>query len=116
MERQHHLTFVVEPECKYLEHLRSGETGLAMCVTMMSVIEETNSKDSLLAIGADSTAVNMGKHNGMKCHIELHMNRPLQWKICQFHFAELPARKLFEKIDIKTDGLKVPGGSIGKAI
>ena len=86
-----------------------------MCVTTMSVIEETNSNDSLLAIGADSTAVNMGKHNGMKRHIELHMNRQLQWKICQVHFAELPARKLFEKIDIKTDGSIGPGGPTGKA-
>ena len=32
------------------------------------------------------------------------------------HFIELPARKLFEKLDGKTDGPLGPGGPIGRAI
>ena len=54
-ERNHQLTFVVEPEMKYLEHAKCGETGIAMCMATMNVIEETNSLDSLLAIGAGKT-------------------------------------------------------------
>ena len=42
----------MEPECKYLDHVTCGETGLAMCVATMNVIEETNSIETLDTIGA----------------------------------------------------------------
>ena len=47
---------------------------------------------------------------------EVLLERPLQWKICQMHFAELPAKNLFVKLDGKTDGPLGPSGPIGKAI
>ena len=47
---------------------------------------------------------------------EVSLGRPLQWKICLMHFAELPAKNLFTKLDGKTDGPLGPSGPIGKAI
>ena len=115
-ERKHVLTFVTEPACKYIDHLECGETGRAMSVANMTVISETNSLESLTTIGGDSTAANTGKHHGMIRETEVLLERPLQWKICQMHFAELPAKNLFIKLDGKTDGPLGPSGPIGKAI
>ena len=52
VERRHHLTFVVEPECKYLEHVECGETGVAMAMATINVIDATNSGDSCDTLGA----------------------------------------------------------------
>ena len=58
-ERQHFLTIIKEgfetPDPKYIDHKEAGETGLAMGGVVMKVIEETNSTDSLLAIGSGET-------------------------------------------------------------
>ena len=51
VERRHILTYVTEPACKYIQHLECGETGRAMGVANMSVIEETNSLESLTTMG-----------------------------------------------------------------
>lgn len=52
VERKHHLTFVVEPECKYLEHVNCGETGAAMAMAIIDVIDATNSGESCDTLGA----------------------------------------------------------------
>ena len=51
-KRKHHMTFVVEPQCKYLDHAECGETGEAMAAVTISVIESTNSGGSCDTIGA----------------------------------------------------------------
>ena len=50
--RKHHMTYVVEPECKYLDHSECGETGQAMATVTINVIDATNSRDSCDTIGA----------------------------------------------------------------
>ena len=50
--RKHHLTMVVEPECKYLDHLECGETGLAMATATISVLDATNSGESCDTVGS----------------------------------------------------------------
>ena len=45
------------PDPKYIDHKEAGETGLAMGGVVMKVIEETNSIDSLLAIGSGETVM-----------------------------------------------------------
>ena len=58
-ERQHFLTIIKEgfeaQDPKYIDHKEAKETGLAMGGVVMKVIEETNSTDSLLAIGSGET-------------------------------------------------------------
>ena len=58
-ERQHFLTVIKEgfetPDPKYIDHKEAGETGLSMGGIVMDVIEATDSKDSLLAIGSGET-------------------------------------------------------------
>ena len=54
--RKHHLTIMKEgcksdPTPKYVNHVESGESGLAMAGQIMTVIENTDSKESLVAIG-----------------------------------------------------------------
>ena len=58
MERQHHLTFVVEPELKYLDHIRCGETGLAMAMATMNIIGATYSDDTITVVGAGNKLLN----------------------------------------------------------
>ena len=48
--------------------------------------------------------------------IEVQLNRPLQWKICLLHFAELPARHLFIYLDGCTTSPIGPNGPIGTSI
>ena len=55
--RKHNLSIIKEgckadPTPKYVDHVESGESGVAMAGKIMDVIENTNSTESLMAIGA----------------------------------------------------------------
>lgn len=54
--------------------------------------------------------------NGVIRLFEKHLNRTLQWFICQFHANELPLRHLFKHLDGDTVGPKAFSGIIGKAL
>lgn len=67
-ERVHHLTVIKEgfeqPDPKYVDHMECGETGIDMAKAVLSVVESTESQESLLAIGSDGTNSNTGHHTG----------------------------------------------------
>ena len=61
--RKHNLSIIKEgckadPTPKYVDHVESGESGVAMAGKIMDVIENTNSTESLLAIGAGNYCLN----------------------------------------------------------
>lgn len=64
----------------------------------------------------DSTAAMTGIHRGAIRYIEVNLGRAEFWKICMFHMIELPPRKLFERLDGKSDGPQGPGGPLGHAL
>ena len=50
-----HITVVTEPENKYLDHFVTTGSGVAMAGGLMDIIESTESRDTLEAIGSDGT-------------------------------------------------------------
>ncbi|GBM33739.1 hypothetical protein AVEN_47044-1 [Araneus ventricosus] len=48
--------------------------------------------------------------------MELILNRPLQWFVCQLHAKELPLRHHFAHVDGTTTGPRSFTGEIGKSL
>ncbi|KAG5899989.1 hypothetical protein JTB14_034558 [Gonioctena quinquepunctata] len=67
-------------------------------------------------IGYDETNVNVGKHSGIIVQLEKHLNRPLQWFVCQLHANELLLRHLINFLDGSTTGPKGFCGPSGQAL
>jgi len=61
----------------------------------MGEMEITN---KIVAVGADSTAVNTGRKGGAVRLLEYELERPLHWFICGLHLNELPFRHLCQKL------------------
>ncbi len=64
----------------------------------------------------DGCATNTGKNGGVIRHLELSLDRPLQWMVCMLHLNELPFRHIFEALDGPTTGPKTFEGEIGKEL
>ena len=75
--------------------------------------EENN---NITVIGCDDTAANTGAKRDTIRMIELKLNKPVHWFICQFPANELPLRHLFQTLDEKTTGLKGYSGNIGRML
>ncbi|GBO24711.1 hypothetical protein AVEN_215934-1 [Araneus ventricosus] len=48
--------------------------------------------------------------------MELILNRPLQWLVCQLHANEVPLRHLYAHVDITTTGPRSLTGEIRKSL
>ncbi|GBO46790.1 hypothetical protein AVEN_67508-1 [Araneus ventricosus] len=48
--------------------------------------------------------------------MELILNRPLHWSVCQLHSNELPLRHLFAHVDETTTGPRRLAGEIRKSL
>ncbi|GBN93159.1 hypothetical protein AVEN_90742-1 [Araneus ventricosus] len=57
-----------------------------------------------MQVGCDGTSDNTGVKRGIIHNMELILNRPLQWFVCQLHANELPLRHLFAHVDRTTTG------------
>ena len=51
-KKVHNITVISEPGGDYVDHSETGESGLAMANYLYEVIVETESKESLLAMGS----------------------------------------------------------------
>ncbi|GBN06735.1 hypothetical protein AVEN_214987-1, partial [Araneus ventricosus] len=67
-------------------------------------------------VGCDGTSVNTGVKGGIICNMELILNRPLQWLVCQLHANELPLRHLFAHVDRTTTGPRSLSGEVRKSL
>ncbi|GBM51170.1 hypothetical protein AVEN_254587-1 [Araneus ventricosus] len=67
-------------------------------------------------VGCDGTSVNTGVKGGIIRNLELILNRPLQWFVCQLHANELPLRHLFAHVDRTTTGPRSLTGEIRKSL
>ena len=72
--------------------------------------------DNWALSGADSTALNTGKDNGIIAHCERHIGHCLHWHICLLHTNKLPLRHLVQKLDGPTSGSASFKGLIGKML
>jgi hypothetical protein len=116
--QEEHITILQEPSSKYIGHI-AAESGSAKSIaTGILDYLQTNNLDTsnLVAIGCDGTAVNTGCKGGVIRLIELKVNKPLHWFVCQLHGNELPLRHLIEKLDGKTSGPRGFTGVIGQQL
>ena len=118
MKTREHIVYTEEPAGEYLCHsdVKHG-TGRALASDFVDVLSEHGAKDSILAVVADGTNVNVGWKDGMIAHVERDIERNLLWLICQLHGNELDFRHYFEKCDggFGTSGPESFKGPIGKA-
>ncbi|KAG5862961.1 hypothetical protein JTB14_028064 [Gonioctena quinquepunctata] len=101
------------PESLYLAHIcpESGTPPNIMICILMYLDESHITTDELKVIECDGTNVNNGKHSEIIVQLEKHLNRPLQWFVCQ-----LPLRHLINFLDGSTTGPKGFCGPIGQAL
>ncbi|KAG5868651.1 hypothetical protein JTB14_031711 [Gonioctena quinquepunctata] len=106
------------PEPVYLAHIcpESGTSPNIMKCILKYLDEFHITTYELKVIGCDGTNVNVGKHAGIIVQLEKHLNRPLQWFVCQLHANELPLRYLINSLDGSTTGPKGFCGPIGHAL
>jgi len=82
----------------------------------ITIIFRYTNLDSLIAVGCDGTNVNTGNAGGIIALLEKHLNKPLQWLVCQLHANELPLRHLLKYLDGETCGPRAFKGVIGKQL
>jgi hypothetical protein len=114
---EEHISVISEPGHEYLDHF-TPKSGRAVDITqeLYDLLLQYGSNSSLIAIGADSTATNTGRHGGAIRLLEERLQRPLFWIICLLHFNELPLRHLFKYYDGGATGPRTFSGSIGQSI
>lgn len=115
---EEHITLIQEPGSVYIGHTTPcSSSAKSITNSMFNFLAENNyDLDQLLALGCDGTVVNTGSKNGVISQIELRLNRPIQWLICQLHSNELPLRHLFNFLDGGTSGPRGYVGPIGKLL
>ncbi|VEN43556.1 unnamed protein product, partial [Callosobruchus maculatus] len=116
--REEHITLIKMPESVYLTHVcpESGTSSNIIKCILEYFDKSQITTDDLRVIGCDGTNVNVGKHSGIIVNLEKHLDRPLQWFICQLHTNELPLRHLINFLDGSTTGPKDLCGPIGQAL
>ena len=108
---------VGEPGSYYLTHLTPEDgKALSIALAVYSHIDDTELVDKLKVIGTDGTPTMTGAHGGCIRHLEVLLNRPLQWSICLLHMNELPLRHVFTALDGRTHGPGSFNGPIGKQV
>jgi hypothetical protein len=118
--REHHLTFTSEDgqsSGEYLTHRvipTIGATGEVLAQVTLSVLQEYNSEDSILAVLVDNTAANTGAKNGLVVNLERKLGRSLHTVGCSLHQNELPLRALFKNLDGEAIGPTTFTGPLGK--
>lgn len=112
-----HYVLVGEPGTVYLRHItQERATGSAIADGLYSAIEEMELEEKIMAVGADSTAVNTGHKSGAIHLLECKLHRPLQWIVCCLHLNELPLRHLCKELIGSTEGPNQWRGPIGSAL
>ena len=115
---EEHLSLVEEPGSKYIGHVAplSGTAKDAKLSIMTFLKDRYKCLDKLVAIGCDGTNANTGRIGGTIRLIELELEKPLQWLVCQLHANELPLRHLLKYIDGATSGPRAFSGPLGRQL
>ena len=116
-KNQDHIILVGEPGGKYIGHITPlGKAAEPTAVEIINFLDAECLIDNWALVGADSTAVNTGKDNGIIACCERHIRHRLHWDICLLHTNELPLRHLVQKFDGPTSGSVSFKGPIGKML
>ena len=116
--KEEHITLVREPGSQYLGHIavnRGSAKAISDGISQALQVNNHIQDNSIIAVGCDGTAVNTGPKGGAIRLLELNLDKPLHWFVCQLHANELPLRHLLDKLDGKTGGPRGFMGEIGKS-
>lgn len=115
---EEHITLVKEPDSKFIGYSTpTDSTALGIQRSIVKYLSDENFNiDDLVAISCDGTPTNTGYKNGVIPRMEIHLQRPLQWFVCLFHFNELPFNALLRSLLGKQKGPGIWPGSIGEGI
>ena len=107
---------VEEPGSDYFVHFSLNKVSANAIANGIFDFLSANHKEksNIIAIGCDGTGVKTGAKGGAIRMIELKLNKPVHWFICQLQANELPLRHLFQTLDGKTTDPKGYSGDIGK--
>ena len=111
--QEKHISLVEEPESKYFGYFALKKVSVnAIANGIFDFLSENHKEmNNIIAIGCNGTAVNTGAKGDTIRKIELKLNKPVHWFICQLHANELPLRHLFQTLDGKTTGSKGYSGN-----
>ena len=62
---------------------------------LLKILDETDSRDSLLALASDGTNANTGATGGANRYVEVKLERPLLYVVCVFHGVEKTFQSYF---------------------
>ena len=115
--KQENVVLVGEPGVKYIGHVTpSGKAAEPTAAEMLNFLEEEVLINNWMLVGADSTAVNTGKANGIIARCERFIGHRLHWNVCLLHTNELPLLHLLQKLDGPTSGNASFKGPLGKML
>ena len=115
--REDHYVVIGEPGTIYLDHLTLQHgTGTAIADGLENAIKAMGIAENLVAIGADSTAVNTEHKNGEIHLLECRLRRTLHWFVCNLHLNEFPLRHLCKHLIGATESSTNWEGPVGNAL
>ena len=99
--QEDHISIVKEPGSKYFGHFALKKVSANAIANGIFDFLSANykEKNNIIAIGCDGTAVNTGAKGGAIRMIELKLNKPVHWLICQLHANKLPLCHLFQTLN-----------------
>lgn len=87
--KEEHYAIVSFPGDNYIDHVvPSSSKSEDVANEILSVINDTDSTESISALICDDTNNNTGKINEIIRRLEKSLGRPLQWLVCMLHFNE----------------------------
>lgn len=115
---EEHISIISEPGSIYFGHITpiAGSSKVIAAELIAYLSKKNVDLGGIKAVGCDGTVANTGNRGGIIRLLEVALNKPLQWFVCQLHANELPLRHLFEHLDGPTNGPKGFSGPIGKSL
>ncbi|KAK0066832.1 hypothetical protein Bpfe_003567 [Biomphalaria pfeifferi] len=115
---EEHISIISEPGSIYFGHITpTAGSSKVIAAELIAYLSKKNvDLGGIKAVGCDGTVANTGNRGGIIRLLEVALDKPLQWFVCQLHANELPLRHLFEHLDGPTNGPKGFSGPIGKSL
>ena len=118
MKVDDHYVVLTEPGNDYLTYVtpKTGHGKVVARAIYDFLVEQELTNQPLYVAGCDGCRVNTGPNGDVIHHLEMLLNRPLHYSICQLHGNELPFRAIFYYCDGKPSGPENWRGVIGQQI
>ena len=116
MKVDDHYVVLTEPGNDYLTHVttKTGHGKVVARAIYDFLVQQELTNQPLYVAGCDRCRVNTGPYGGVIHHLEMLLNRPPHYSICQLHGNELPFRAIFYYYDGKPSGPENWRGVIGQ--